>query len=83
MKKPLRHIFDYLILIFLMATAVLLMLVYNGNRLYQIAIIITTSLLYILWGILHHQKEDSLHPKVVMEYLLYALLGTVLVLGLL
>ncbi len=83
MKKPLRHIFDYLILSFLMSIAVLLTLVFNGNRLYQTIIIISTSLLYIFWGLFHHQKEGSLHPQVIWEYFLYALLGSVLVLGLL
>lgn len=83
MKKPLRHVFDYLILSFLMAGAVFLTLLFNGNRPFQMITIISTSLLYVIWGILHHQKEGTLHSKVVLEYLLYVVLGTTLVIGLL
>lgn len=83
MKRPLRHIFDYLILSILMSTAIVMILVFNGNRAYQTITIISTSLLYILWGVLHHHKEGTLYRKVILEYLLFAILGTVLVMGLL
>lgn len=82
-KKPLRHIFDYLLLSFLMSLAVILILIFNGNRPFQGITIISASIIYVLWGISHHHREETLHPKVVLEYLLFGLLGTVLVMGLL
>lgn len=83
MKKPIRHIVDYLILSFIVCAAIVFVLLFNGNRPYQIAVIISLSLLYVLWGILHHLKEGSLHPKIFWEYILFAILGTVLAVGLL
>lgn len=83
MKRPLRHIFDYLVLSFLMSLAIVMILIFNGNRAFQMITIVCTSLLYVFWGILHHQKEGTLHPKITLEYILFASLGTVLVLGLL
>jgi len=83
MKRPLRHIFDYLVLIFFMSLSVVLMLIFNGNRPFQYITVIGMSLIYVVWGIIHHQKEDSLHSKITMEYVLFGLLGTVLAIGLL
>jgi uncharacterized membrane protein YfcA len=83
MKKPLRSVLDYLILTLIISLAVILTLFFNGNRFYQQAIIIGLSLLYILWGTLHHLKEKNLHPKIILEYVLFATIGSVLVLGLL
>lgn len=83
MKKPIRHIVDYLILSFMVCSSIVFVLLFNGNRPYQIGVIISLSVLYILWGILHHHKEGNLHPKIVWEYLLFAVLGSVLTIGLL
>lgn len=83
MKRPLRHIFDYLILSLLMSFSIVLILLFNGNRTFQAITIISMSLLYIIWGFLHELKEGALHQKVILEYILYAILGSVLVLGLL
>lgn len=83
MKRPLRHLFDYLVLSLVMSVAIILILFFNGSRFFQMIIIVSTSVIYVLWGIGHHHKEGTLHQKVVLEYLLYAILGTALVLGLL
>ncbi len=83
MKKPLRSILDYLALTVIVSSAVLLTLFFNGNRGYQQMVIIGLSILYIIWGILHHHKEKTLQARVVLEYVLFAILGSVLVIGLL
>jgi hypothetical protein len=83
MKKPLRSIVDYLFLTLIVSIAIILTLYFNGNRSYQQIIIISLSALYVVWGILHHAKEKTLHPKVVLEYILFALLGSILVISLL
>lgn len=83
MKKSVRSIFDYLILTFIVSLAIALILFFNGNHYYQQLIIIGLSILYIVWGILHHLKEKTLHSKVVLEYVLFALLGCIVVIGLL
>ncbi len=83
MKRPLRHVFDYFILSLFMSFAIILILIFNGNRTSQKIILVSTSLLYVFWGIIHHRQDGSLHRKVILEYVLYAILGSVLVLGLL
>mgnify|MGYP001480250701 CR=1 FL=1 len=83
MKKPLRHIFDYLVLTILISTAIVLILFFNGNKYYQELIIVGLSLSYIVWGVIHHAKEHTLQTRIILEYVLFSLLGTFLVMGLL
>jgi hypothetical protein len=83
MKKPLRSILDYLLLTFLVSMAIILTLYFNGNKNYQQIITIGLSLLYIVWGIIHHAREKTLQARIILEYVLFALLGSILVIGLL
>ena len=83
MKKPLRIVLDYLFLTILVSVAIILTLYFNGNRFYQEIIIIGLSILYIVWGVIHHKKEKSFQARVMLEYVLFALLGCIIVIGLL
>ncbi len=82
-KLPLKNIFDYILLTGLVSAAILLILFYNGNKNYQEFTIIGLSLLYIVWGIIHHARENRLQARIILEYVLFGLLGCVLVIGLL
>ena len=82
MKKPLRHLLDYLVLCLLVSTGIVLILIYNGNPIFQRFVVLGISLLYIIWGIVHHLKEHTYHSKIVAEYALFALLGSIIVIGL-
>lgn len=46
----------------------------------QLAIVISMSISYVVWGIVHHWLHRDLHVKIVCEYALMALLS-VLVFG--
>jgi len=83
MKKPLRHIFDYLVLSVIVSVAIVLILLTNGNKPTQKLIVIGLSSLYIVWGIFHHKKEGTINPEIALEYGLFATLGSLLVIGLL
>lgn len=83
MKKPLRSIVDYLILALLVSIAVILTLYFNGNKIVQEATIVGLSTLYIVWGIIHHLREKTLQARIAIEYVLFALLGCIIVIGLL
>lgn len=82
-KRSVGKIVDYLVLSFIASLTIILILIFNGNRPFQEFTIIGFSLLYILWGIVHHKREGTFYPQVGLEYALFALLGTVLVVGLL
>ncbi|KKT98728.1 MAG: hypothetical protein UW99_C0020G0006 [Candidatus Collierbacteria bacterium GW2011_GWC2_45_15] len=83
MKKPIRSLLDYLLLTILVSVAIILTLYFNGNKLFQQVVVIGLSILYIVWGILHHLKEKTLRAQIVLEYVLFGLLGSLVVIGLL
>lgn len=83
MKKPIRNLLDYLLLTALVSIAIILTLYFNGNKLFQQVVVIGLSILYIVWGILHHLKEKTLQTQIILEYVLFGLLGSLIVIGLL
>lgn len=83
MKKPLKSTVDYLFLTIFASVAIIFTLYFNGNKNYQQIVIITLSILYIVWGGIHHFKEKTLQARIMLEYMLFALLGCIIVIGLL
>ena len=71
-KEFSKSLFDYLLL----ATAGVIFLVslniFKGERLMEFIILLIFVAFYILWGIYHHIIEDTLHLKIVVEYILIA-----------
>lgn len=69
-KELKRHSFDYL----LFATAGIFFLlalnIFRGERLIEFIILLAFTSFYIIWGIYHHIIEDSIHFKIVLEYVL-------------
>jgi hypothetical protein len=67
--------YDYLILGILLGFGVVLYAYYRGNNSLETAIAGGMSLTYILWGIIHHSHADKVTGKIVLEYILVALFG--------
>ena len=44
--------------------------IFKGERLIEFILLLSFVSFYIIWGIYHHIIEDSLHFKVVLEYVL-------------
>jgi hypothetical protein len=80
-KKKTKKVLDYLVLIFLTIIYLASVLLLNFNSQYTKALTIGFATAYFIWGIVHHHKEKNLHFKVVLEYLLIALLGAWLIIG--
>ncbi|KKS64184.1 MAG: hypothetical protein UV32_C0022G0006 [Candidatus Collierbacteria bacterium GW2011_GWF2_42_51] len=72
MKKPIHSLLDYLLLTILVSVAIILTLYFNGNKLFQQVIVIGLSILYIV-----------LRVQIILEYVLFGLLGSLVVIGLL
>lgn len=75
------HIIHYLVLIVILGLALVLFFLGEGNHQYQFKIAIFTSTLYFIWGVIHHRLEGDLHPAIMVEYLLIALLAIILLKG--
>lgn len=82
-KVSLRQIKDYFLLLIITGSSIILALMAGGNKDSIKKVVIGLSILYVLWGIFHHKNERSLRKEIVLEYILIALLGASLVIGLL
>ena len=82
-NKSLRHISHYAILLILMVTGLIIVSVTGKSTVIHTIILISIAAAYFIWGIIHSALEDELHSEIILEYLLFGLLGLALVLGVL
>lgn len=76
MKKLLTtHTGYYLSLIILFLTCLILVIYNSGQLSVQMTIIVMTSFLFVVWGILHHTVKHTTSLKVVIEYVLMGMVG--------
>lgn len=73
----------YLILLVILNFGALMFYLLRFSPFYQMWVMFLTSLAYIFWGLIHHFLEEDLHPKVILEYVLIALLVNLVVMTLL
>lgn len=70
-KKEVReHLFHYLLLFTAGLFFLVLLSVFRGSWLSQLIVLGCFVLFYIFWGIIHHLIEQTLHFKIVLEYIL-------------
>ena len=82
-NKSLRHISHYAILLTLMVIGLVVVSVTGKSTPVHTFILISIAATYFLWGVIHSALEGELHSEIVMEYLLFGLLGLSLILGVL
>lgn len=78
--KEFKH---YLALAAILSAGFSLYWFFNFNRQIQIWITIGLGAVYVLWGIMHHALSKELYLRIVIEYLLVAVLACLLVIFLL
>lgn len=82
MRRSVSKVLDYLVLSFLVSAAIVSILIFNGNHNFQLLTVIGLSILYIIWGLIHHIREGTMNSKIIFEYIAFAVLGSALVIGL-
>ena len=80
MTKDLKH---YLALIAFLSIGLAFFLVFNYNRQIQTGISLVMAAGYVTWGIIHHLIKKELHPRIILEYVLVAIVASVVVIILL
>ncbi len=74
-----RHVMlHYIVLVLILMGGVISFFMVKENPFLQLMIGIVTSVSYVLWGIIHHYMDHSLHKKIVIEYLLIGAIAIVL-----
>lgn len=76
------HLSHYITLLVILNIGVGAFFFFKFNPSYQAVIVVLTSASYVLWGVVHHLLCGDLHLKIVLEYILIALLANLLVLSL-
>jgi len=82
MKNFIKHIPYYTPLIGIFVAGALGFYLFSYDRIFQVAISIAIALSYVIWGIIHHSLEKDLHWEIVVEYLVVASLGLVILFSL-
>lgn len=78
--KDLKH---YLALMAILSVGLGAFLFFGYNRTVQIGIVIVLSAVYVVWGIFHHALKKELHLRIILEYLMVAILASIVVIFLL
>lgn len=76
-----NHIVYYLSLFTIFFFGFILITVTNYDPNLQLISLLMTSFFYVLWGIVHHSLHHDISSKIVIEYVLFAALGVLLVLS--
>ena len=61
---------DYLVLVTATIFFLLFLQFFQGERFASYATILTFASFYIIWGVVHHVRDDTIHLKNVLEYIL-------------
>lgn len=73
----------YLLLIAILSVSLGLFWVFDYNRQAQMGMALVMGASYVLWGIIHHSIKKDLHWRIILEYLIVAIVASVLVIFLL
>ena len=74
-EKFIKHFGYYISLLGIFALGMVAAILASGNFMLQIFIIVLTIVFYVIWGILHHFHTHELTTKIMVEYILIAILG--------
>lgn len=69
-KEIKKHLFDYLILLTGGVFLIIALNFFRGERLIEFILLLLFTSLYIVWGIYHHVINNTMHLKIVLEYVL-------------
>lgn len=83
MKAFTKHIQHYLPLVSIIIAGVLGFTLFSYDEVFQFAVSIAVAVAYVAWGLIHHHLHRDLHLSVVIEYLVIAVLGLVVIFSLL
>ncbi len=79
MKRAAKHLPHYFSLLGIFAAGIAGFVIFSYDKQFQAVLTIAIAIAYVLWGIIHHLLHKDLYFAVVLEYLLYAILGVVIV----
>lgn len=74
-----KHPVQYVVLVILLLSALVAFLYFSYDPFMQRRVLYFTAALYFLWSLFHHYQRGDLQVSILLEYLLIALLGVILI----
>jgi hypothetical protein len=82
MKKVARDIQHYVPLFGILLATISGFIMFTYDKTFQMVVVVSSAIAYVIWGVVHHHIHKDLHLPVVIEYILIAALGIVIVFSL-
>jgi positive regulator of sigma E activity len=82
MKQITKMLPHYLPLLGIFVAAALAFSIFSYDKVFEVAIAVSVAVAYVAWGVVHHMIHKDLYPEVVIEYLVIASLGLVVLFSL-
>ncbi len=73
-----HHVFHYIILVMIITGGLSAFFSFRNYPMIQLLIGITTSLLYAVWGMVHHLVDRDLSIQIIIEYLAVAIFAIII-----
>lgn len=70
-----KHVYYYSFLFLVLFLSALVVFLSPGDQKLHMTVMIFAALFYVFWAIFHHLMHHDLHAKVVIEYVLIAMIG--------
>ena len=77
-NELLRQLIDFTALGVVLGLSLFGLYFFRGQIDKQIIITILLGVSYVVWGIVHHKEHHDLHLKIIIEYLLVAVMAVIL-----
>ncbi|MGA3291864.1 MAG: hypothetical protein ABSC49_01815 [Candidatus Microgenomates bacterium] len=79
MKEFIKDLSHYLVLFGILLAGFTGLIIFSYDKSFQIAVSLALVAAYVSWGVVHHYLHKDLHFEVVLEYLVVAVLGFVII----
>ena len=83
LKKISKHLPHYMPLLALFGFVIFAFILFSYDTLLLGIVSVSSAVFYVLWGIVHHYLHKDLYISVVIEYILVASLGLIIIFSLL
>ncbi|HEX8965733.1 MAG TPA: hypothetical protein VF820_04865 [Patescibacteria group bacterium] len=70
-----HHVIYYVTLLIVLGLGIGLAMFVHGQKQLQVALIVLTSIFYVIWGVVHHTVHHSFSVKIMLEYIAIAIFG--------
>jgi hypothetical protein len=79
MRAFVKDISHYFVLFGILIASFAGLILFSYDKNFQIAVSLALALAYISWGIVHHYLHKDLHIETILEYIVIAFLGFVII----